>query len=461
MRSLYFRVLLVTIYAIAISSFLGFYCANLFYNWELKKHYDAKLFRIAEEIRAYVQQYPETLNEYLDNAATMGYQIYLLGARGREFFHGGNFKERDLPSSVKESVLGGNDYHGIAESPNRFFTISYFDNRLSNTVGLPVMAGTEKYAMFLRGNTRVQFQELEIFFTLMFVLTVLFSIPYFLLSTRYLVQPIARLTEATKRIAQGNFDFSLPTKRRDEIGQLASHYEKMARKLESSDKAKKEFVANVSHEIQSPLASIQGFADSLLNEELTENEIRRYASIIGQETRQLAALSRQLLLLSSLENEAEIVNKRTFALQPQLRRALQLLEWQLSEKEIAVRMRVPNSVLMTGDEVLLMQVWTNLLSNAVKHVPEGRSIEILASKENGYCAVTIADTGDGIDEKSLPYIFDRFYRGDQARKRGEGSTGLGLSIVQRIVRLHGGTIEVESRAGEGTAFHVRIPNEGG
>ncbi|THF83465.1 sensor histidine kinase [Cohnella fermenti] len=459
MRSLYTRVLLVTIYAIAISSFLGFYCSNLYYNWDIKKHYDEKLYRIAEDIRSYVQQYPETLSDYLDSAASMGYQIYLLGSEGSESLHGGDFKAFDLSADAKASVLGGGEYHGVAESENHFFKISYFDNRLSNTVGLPVMAAGETYALFMRSDTRLNFQELEIFFSLMFALTVLLSIPYFLLSTRYLVEPITRLTEATKRIASGNFDISLPTMRKDEIGQLASHYEKMARKLESSDRAKREFVANVSHEIQSPLASIQGFADSLLEENLPADDIRRYASIIGQESRQLAELSRQLLLLSSLENASEVVNKRSFALQPQLRRSLQLLEWQLSEKEIAVHMRVPASLLVVGDEVLLMQVWSNLLSNAVKHIPEGRSIEIVAAKEHGFCSVAISDTGDGIDDESLPFIFDRFFRGDQARQRGEGSTGLGLSIVRRIVLLHGGTIEVESKVGEGTTFRVRIPNE--
>jgi signal transduction histidine kinase len=134
-----------------------------------------------------------------------------------------------------------------------------------------------------------------------------------------------------------------------------------------------------------------------------------------------------------------------------------LLEWQLTDKGLAVRMQVPAELYVFGDEVLLMQVWSNLLSNAVKHIAEGRSIEIKASEENGFTIVHISDNGDGIPEEQLPFIFDRFYRGDGARQRGAGSTGLGLSIVWEIVKLHGGEIKVKSGAGEGTTFSVRLP----
>ncbi|MFD1955517.1 sensor histidine kinase [Paenibacillus thailandensis] len=459
MSSLYFRVFLITVYTIAISCLLGLFMANAYYHWELKHRQDAKLFGAAQNMQAYISQVPEKIDDFLRITAGLGYQIYMYDEEGNETFYGNDFGIRDLPAGVKEAVLAGSDYHGIADYPYHALIPSYFDNRQSNTVGVAVTAGPERYAMFLRHDSRLQFDELQLFFALMFGFSVLFGIPYLLVSTRYLVQPIIRLTEATKRVAQGDFNLKLPTKRRDEIGQLASHFRKMAFQLESSDKAKREFVANVSHEIQSPLASIQGYADSLLRKDIGEEQIRRYATVIGQEARQLAALSRQLLLLSTLDNGTEAVSRRSYPLRPQIRQALQLLEWQLAEKEIAVYMRVPSQLYMNGDEVLLMQVWSNLLSNAVKYIPEGRTIEIKAFREQGSVIVSVADTGEGIAADELPFIFDRFYRTDKARKRGEGSTGLGLSIVQRIVHLHGGSVEAESEVGSGTVFRVRIPDQ--
>ncbi|MNW58388.1 Alkaline phosphatase synthesis sensor protein PhoR [compost metagenome] len=146
----------------------------------------------------------------------------------------------------------------------------------------------------------------------------------------------------------------------------------------------------------------------------------------------------------------------TFALRGQFRQAVQVLQWQLEEKELSLRMSVPESIKITGNEVLLMQVWMNLLGNAVQHLPKGRSIEIRAEQLDKACVVYIQDTGDGIGAEHLPFLFDRFYRADHARERSSGGTGLGLAIVQKIIRLHHGTIEVSSSA-EGTLFTVTLP----
>ncbi|MFF2484006.1 sensor histidine kinase [Paenibacillus sp. NPDC058071] len=458
MRSLYFRVFMITIYAITLSSLLGFYTANVYYQWELKPYNDAKLSGIVGQIRDYVERFPEQMGDYFSHAASLGYQLYLIDEEGNEMYYGAPFRVLDLGDDVRRSVLEGMSFHGVAEYPNKPFVTGYFENRLSNSVGVPMLANGDRYALFLRPDIRLQFGELRSFFAMILAFAVLFSIPFFLISTRYLVHPVTRLKDATKLIAQGHYTLKLPTKRKDEIGQLAQHFQKMSTELERSDKAKKEFVANVSHEIQSPLTSIQGFADSLLQEEADEQRRRHYASVIGQEARRLAALSRQLLLLSTLDNTGSAVEKRSFGLQPQIRQALQLLEWQLTEKEIAVRLRLAPQLYIVGDEVLLMQVWSNLLSNAVKHIPEGSTVTVEAYREDRDCVILIADTGNGIPEEQLPYIYDRFYRGDSARQRGSGSTGLGLAIVQKIVYLHGGTIEAESRMGVGTTFCVRIPD---
>lgn len=457
MRSLYFRVFVITIYTITLSSLLGFVVSNMYYHWKLKPYNDAKLTGIAGHIREFAQRNPELLQSYLQNAADLGYQLYLYGEDGTGTFYGGAFRRRELPQAVVDEVLAGGQYHGVARFPGHLLITGYFNNSLENSVGLPLEAGDKRYALFLRPDISLQFGELRVFFAMILVLSILFSIPYFLLSTRYLVQPITFLTEATKRIAQGDFNLRLPTRRKDEIGQLASHFQIMSSQLERSDKARKEFVANVSHEIHSPLASIQGFADTLLQDELDHEQRRYYAGIIGQEARHLTALSRQLLLLSKLDHDKQAIAKTLFSVKTQLRQSLKLLDWQLTEKGLAVRMQIPADLNVFGDEVLLMQVWSNLLSNAVKHIAEGRSIEIKAYEENGWTCVHISDNGNGIPEEQLPYIFDRFYRGDGARQRGAGSTGLGLSIVWEIIKLHGGEIKVQSSAGKGTAFLVRLP----
>lgn len=459
MRSLYLRVFLISMCMFAVSGLLGLYVANLYYHWALKFQNDANLLRSAEMMRAFVEQYPAAMEDYLPNAAALGYQLYLYGETGGGVFYGGAFSHLDLAAEIRDSVLSGEVYHGVAESPNKPFVLGYFENRLSNTVGVPVAAGPDRYALFLRHDASLQCNEMRVFFAVMLAAAVIFSIPYLLLCTRYLVQPITLLTEATKRIAAGNYKLELPTNRKDEIGQLAAHFQKMSKQLEWTDKANKEFSSNVSHEIHASLSSIQGFADSLQRKDIGDSQVQYYARVISEQARHLSSLCRQLLLLSTLDGSGKgAIEKKAFPLRPQLRQALRLLEWQLAEKEISVRMLVSERLHIYGDEVLLMQVWSNVLSNAVQHIPAGRSIDIEASREEDCCVVKISDTGDGIPAARLPFIFDRFYRGDSARQPGTGSTGLGLSIVQKIVQLHGGAVEAENRPGGGMRFRIRIPD---
>ncbi|MFD2328105.1 sensor histidine kinase [Cohnella sp. GCM10020058] len=458
MKSLYFRVFVIILYTVALSSVLGFSVSNAYYHWKLKPLHDAKMIGIAEDARTFVEQYPEAVGDYMRNASSLGYQIYLTDRTGREFYFGHSFRKKNLALDVREQVLAGNVYHGIAHYPDSPFLTGYFENGLSNTVGVPLQISGMNYAMFLRPDVRLQFGELRVFFALIFVFTVAFSIPSFLLSTRYLVQPVTQLTEATKRLAQGEYKIRLNTNRRDEIGQLARHFETMSRELERSDLAKRDFVANVSHEIHTPLSSIQGFADILQQPELDAATRIEYAYIVGQEARRLAEMSRQLLLLSTLDRaDGERLDKREHPLRRQLQHALRLMQWQLSEKQLSVKLSVPPSLTIRGDEALLHQVWTNLLFNAIRHIPDERSIAVRALEAGGACVVEVSDTGDGIPEDQLPYIYDRFYRGDGSRSRSSGGTGLGLSIVQAIVHRHGGTIQAFSRIGEGTTFRVTIP----
>ncbi|WJH34551.1 HAMP domain-containing histidine kinase [Paenibacillus sp. CC-CFT747] len=287
--------------------------------------------------------------------------------------------------------------------------------------------------------------------------TVVISVLFFLLSTRYLVKPITGLSEATKLIAQGNYKLRLPVKRLDEIGRLARHFLTMSEELERVDQARQQFVSNVSHEIQSPLTSIQGFAKVLAEKGLPEEERRHYAAVIEEESRHLSQLSKQLLLLSSLEQGEEPVSVVSFRLRDQIRQAVHVLQWQLDEKELLLKLSIPEPLILKGDEVLLMQVWMNLLSNAVTYTPQGGSIEIVAEQGPSHTAVNVRNTGQGIEPEHWPYLFDRFYRADRSRDRSTGRTGLGLAIVKKIVRLHGGTVGVASSEA-GTVFTVTLPN---
>lgn len=457
MKSLYIRMCLLFCSMIVMSSVLGFLVSNLYYQARIKPQNDAKLTKMAIGLQQFIQDHPDSAGEYLLSTASLGYKLYLTNGEGDERFYGLPFREKDLPEEKLELVLGGGVYHGVAEFPGSAFITGFFDNQLTNTIGVPVQLNGLTYALFMRPDAQVQFGELRMFFAMLIGFSILFSLWFVVVAVLHVVKPITRLTAATQRISKGRYDIRLNTRRRDEIGQLASHFMIMSRELERTNRARQEFVANVSHEIESPLTSIQGFAHALKDTGLSGEQRMEYLDIIDQESRRLSVLSKQLLTLSSLDYDENALQKQKVDLRAQLRQVLQIMEWRLTEQELAVRLHV-EEITLTADSNLLYQVWMNLVSNAVKYTPAGGTITISASAANGVCTVKVADTGEGIPPSELPMIFDRFYKRDKARTAGTSSTGLGLSIAQKIVMAHNGTIEVESTVGAGTAFTVTLPH---
>ena len=267
------------------------------------------------------------------------------------------------------------------------------------------------------------------------------------------------MTAATKKIAKGHYQVELDVNRSDEIGELAAHFSEMTRGLEQLEEMRQQFVSNVSHEIQSPLSSIKGFAQTLQMKDLTKEQQQRYLNIIVAESNRISQLSKQLLLLASLDNEQVYMEKMKYDLAEQIRQVVFMLEWSWREKDMMIELDLP-PIHIYGDPKLLQQVWINLLTNSIKYTHKGGTITISLLADDEYCHVIIQDNGEGIKEQDLPYIFNRFYRGDKARRRDDqNSTGLGLSITKKIIDLHEGNIRVQSTINEGTTFHIYVPYE--
>lgn len=459
MRTLYLKIVLTTIVVMMFSSVAAFFISNAYYQYNLKPYNDKKLTRMAEDVKTFYESSPNVrLDRYLRNIGDLGYQIYLVDEQGRGSFFGGSFREKELSDKVIQSVLDGHVYHGISQFSSKGFITGFFDNVLINTIGIPITDNGHQYALFFRPNTELQFGELRIFFALILLLTIFISILLVLVSTRYIVKPITKLTQATKQIAEGKYDIQLNTTLRDEIGELTNHFSRMAKNLEQLEAMRQEFVSNVSHEIQSPLASIQGFSQTLQSKKLSEDQRQHYLSIIEKESRRMSQLSKQLLTLASLDKEKEILSENTFDVAAQIKQVLFMTEWSWREKDLALELELP-AAFIYADEQLLHQVWTNLLVNSIKFTENGGSISIKLMQKDDEYHIEFKDTGIGISQNDLPYIFNRFYKADKARGRKEASSGLGLAITKKIIELHDGQIYVESQIGKGTIFHICLPKE--
>lgn len=270
------------------------------------------------------------------------------------------------------------------------------------------------------------------------------------------------LIKAMKMMAEGNFNIDLSfygnqfhgNKGNHPYYQIINSISEMAEKLGKMEEMRQEFISNVSHEIQSPLTSISGFAHTLKNDDLSSEERKHYLQIIEMESVRLSKLSENLLKLTSLESDHLPLERKKYRLDHQLRRIILANEPQWTEKEINMDISLEN-LTVTADEDMMDQVWINLLHNSIKFTPEGGTITVEASHlEEGSIFVKISDTGIGMEKDALMHIFERFYKADKSRNRNTGGNGLGLSIVKKIIELHKGEIQVQSEVGKGTEIIV-------
>jgi signal transduction histidine kinase len=268
------------------------------------------------------------------------------------------------------------------------------------------------------------------------------------------------IIDAINRIAQGDFSTRVAWQEDNDhpLGALARSVNNMAAELNQLEQMRQEFVANVSHEIQSPLTSIRGFARALREDDLDPATRRHYLGIIEAESMRLSKLSDNLLALASLDSDEFRLDPRPFRLDKQLRNLILACEPQWLEKGLDMDVAL-DEVTLTADEDLLSQVWINLLHNSIKFTPAGGGVRVALRPAAGGAEVVVADTGPGIAPEDQTHLFERFFKADPARRRSEGGNGLGLSIVKKIVDLHHGSVCVASQPGQGATFTVALPGQ--
>ena len=276
------------------------------------------------------------------------------------------------------------------------------------------------------------------------------------LFTRYIYRYLDKISDAMQKVADGDYTVRLDAEKDQPFRELYRNFNTMAEELGGVEMLKNDFINGYAHELRTPITSINGFAEMLLNDDgtLSREEKRSYLEIIASESRRLADLAGNSLLMSRLDTQKIIPDKKPFSLDEQLRRCSILLSGQWTEKELDMTMDLDEAVYV-GDYDLMQHLWINLLTNAVKYTPKGGSITVTLKNEEKFIAVSVADTGKGIPPEDRERIFDKYYQTDKSHsKRG---LGLGLAICKRIVQLCNGTLEVESEVGVGSTFTVRLP----
>ena len=276
------------------------------------------------------------------------------------------------------------------------------------------------------------------------------------LFTRFIYRYLDKISDAMQKVADGDYTVRLDAEKDQPFRELYRNFNTMAEELGGVEMLKNDFINGYAHELRTPITSINGFAEMLLNDDgtLSREEKRSYLEIIASESRRLADLAGNSLLMSRLDTQKIIPDKKPFSLDEQLRRCSILLSGQWTEKELDRTMYLDEAVYV-GDYDLMQHLWINLLTNAVKYTPKGGSITVTLKNEEKFIAVSVADTGKGIPPEDRERIFDKYYQTDKSHsKRG---LGLGLAICKRIVQLCNGSLTVESDVGVGSTFTVKLP----
>ncbi|MBN2981759.1 sensor histidine kinase [Cohnella algarum] len=299
------------------------------------------------------------------------------------------------------------------------------------------------------------FQALLLLFTLISILSVFFFIFLF---SNWISKPLVAMKDAIYQLTRNDYRFDLPVKSDDEIGELNRSIMDLSAELKHYRTERQEFLAEISHELRTPITFIRGYSEVLQNPQLKDEDKQKYLRFIHDAAGRLHRLIDDLYELMKLDQVQVQIKKMDVDLTQLLSQIAEENEDRFQVSEISFHVELPSVPLwIVADPSRMVQVIVNMLENSRKYTPRGGSVTLTLTSKKSQAIIEIRDTGIGIPKDQLALIWRRFYRVEKSRSRDHGGAGLGLSIARRIVELHQGTIEVISEEGKGTTFTIRIP----
>ncbi|GGD62839.1 sensor histidine kinase [Paenibacillus nasutitermitis] len=447
-RSLYTRVVLIFLVAVIGGTIISFFLATWIFKDKLNENMQLPLLYFGQDIARIYERFPAgEADTYVSNMNQLkSYHIRIYDTTG-QFKSYGALHGHNLATVTMKQVEKAMNGEVVQTNPTGVST---------TLLGLPLTTDTGPKAMFIE-----RIAPPSTSFVIKWILnfstySLLAGSLLILVAAMFLIKPIKQLTNATRQIAGGNFNVKLNIKQKGELGILARSFEDMMHDLQQLEQMRREFVANVSHEVQSPLTSISGYALALKQVDLPFDERSRYLDIIIAEANRMSKMSNSLLLLSLLESQSQQQRLTTFSLDEQIRRVIVAIQPQWSARNIRFELNL-KAVRLSADHDQLNQVWTNLLGNSIKFSKDGGVIHVSIKQDIKSVTIQISDKGIGIPLEDQKRIFERFFKADRSHSRKYDGSGMGLAIVKQIVSLHQGDIRVESEPGRGATFIVTLP----
>ncbi|KAA8783709.1 signal transduction histidine kinase [Paenibacillus sp. 4624] len=447
-KSLYIRVVVTFLVSVIAGTVIAFLLSTWIFEDQLNENAHINIRNFGQDVVEIYKTLPlSEADTFVNKMKQLDlYYIRMIEPSGQVHTFGKTIDHKPI-SVTKEQVQKVLEGAVVEATPNGLGTV---------LLGLPVRTVNGTRAMFLETLSPPAAAAVIQWGTIFATSSLAAGSLIILIASMFLVRPIKTLTQATKRIAAGDFNVKLNIKQSSELGTLARSFEDMMKDLKQLEQMRREFVANVSHEVQSPLTSISGYAQALKNVELPDQERGRYLDIIISEAKRMSKMSDSLLKLSMLESQSHQLQLATRDQDEQIRRVIVALQPQWSDRNIRFELDL-QKVQVIADHDQLNQVWTNILSNAIKFSENNGVIHVRMERDVRNVTVQISDQGIGIPLEDQKRIFERFFKADRSHSRKYDGSGMGLAIVKQIISLHKGDITVESKMGQGTTFIVTLP----
>ena len=413
-------------------------------------------------LRSYQQDIVDRLTEYYETQGSWDSLVGVWPPPGMFIRSGPRQEVRPAPElfvlldTGRRIVIAGDEdllRKQVAESElDRAVPLTIGDE----TIGYIIFSQSPARASELPGTPEVDFLERMRQALILGALGATFAaviVGYFL--ARTISRPVRELTRATRRVAGGELGYHVPVRTKDELGELAESFNLMSSDLAQANQARRQMTADVAHDLRTPLSVILGYTEALSDGKL-KGDPQMY-DVMHNEALHLAHLIDDLRILSLADAGELPLNRRLVAPLELLERTAAAHQVQAQKKEIALTVDAPPTLPdISVDPDRLAQVLDNLTANAIRHTPAGGAISLTAVSNGRFSLLAVKDNGHGIAAEDLPYIFNRFYRGDRSR-RHNGESGLGLAIAKSIIEAHGGTIDVDSTPGQGSTFTIKLP----
>ena len=402
------------------------------------------------------------IKSFLDNFSdNTNSDIFVTNASGNIIIHSGSFLKYDnlkMSENVMNDLRNGEyinyNFSGEIYKKDHFLVgvpVVLNENNQSKVLGAVFTAMSLEYLNDFR------FDILKMFMIAM-IITFFISCIAIGFLCHSMANPLKQMVKVVKEFGQGDFSNRAFVQSNDEIGELANEVNSMANFLSKSEEIKQNFISNVSHELKTPMTTISGFIDGILDGTIEKNNSEVYLKVVSSEIKRLSRIVKSMLSLSRIDNGDFYLNRTSFDILGIIIDIFVFFEKVIKEKEVEIiGLNSLKSVFIEGDSDLIYQVVYNILENAVKFVNKNGYIKININQKNGNAIISIKNTGLGIPLNEIELIFERFYKTDKSRSRDKVGLGIGLYIVRKILRIHGGDIYARGQENECCEFIFYLP----